>query len=181
MASRFLALLALPLAAQSVAVVDNPIVRIISAVDVPHKLSALHKHDPNRVMVYLDDGDQDITMGGKVEHHHWKAGEVVWSVGGPMHVSENVGSANLRIIEIEIKKLAPAAPAKRDPKLDPVAIDRAHNTLVFENEQVRVFKSKLAPGEREKWHEHTGAGRAVVLLTPASARVEAASGETSPM
>jgi hypothetical protein len=132
-------------------------------------------------MVYLDDGDQDITIGGKVEHHHWKAGEVVWSVGGPMHVSENVGSANLRIVEIEIKKLAPAAPARRDPKLDPVAIDRAHNTLVFENEQVRVFKSKLAPGEREKWHEHTGAGRTVVLLTPASARVEAASGETSPM
>jgi hypothetical protein len=132
-------------------------------------------------MVYLDDGDQDITVGGKAEHHHWKAGEVVWSVGGPMHVSENVGSANLRIIEIEIKKLAPAAPVKRDPKLDLLALDRAHNTLIFENDQVRVFRNKMSPGEREKWHEHACAGRAVVFLTPASSRIEAANGETSPL
>src|SRR5262249_52570229 len=85
------------------------------------------------------------------------------------------------IIEIEIKKLAPAHPSKPDAKLDPLAVDRAHNTLVFENEQVRVFKGKLAPGEREKWHGHIGAGRAVVLLTPASIRVEAANGDPSPM
>ena len=177
------ALLLLPAAlyAQSTTVVDNNVVRILNAVDRPHAPTPLHKHDFNRVMVYLDGGDQDITIEGKTEHHHWKAGEVVWSPAGPMHVSENVGAANLRIVEIEIKKPAPAAAAKRNPKLDPLAADRGRNTLIFENDQVRVFRNKLAAGAHEKWHEHAGAGRAVVLLTPISARVEAANGEVSPM
>ncbi|HJZ99134.1 MAG TPA: hypothetical protein VKE70_21640 [Candidatus Solibacter sp.] len=176
-----LPLVALPLAAQTTTAVENSTVRILNAIDRPHQPTPLHKHDYNRVMVYLDDGDQDITTDGKVEHHHWKAGEVVWSVGGPMHVSENVGSKDLRIIEIEIRKPAPAAPPKRNPRLDPMAADRTHNTLLFENAQVRVFRNKLAVGAAEKWHEHVGAGRAVVLLTPVAARVEQGNGEASPM
>ena len=173
----------LPIAlyAQSTTVVDNSTVRIINAVDRPHAPTPLHKHDFSRVMVYLDAGDQDITADGHVEHHHWKAGEVIWSPVGPSHVSENVGSANLRIVEIEIKKPAPASPPKRNPKLDPLAVDRARNTLLFENDQVRVFLNKLPAGSREKWHEHAGAGRAVVLLAPLSARVEEANGDVSPM
>jgi uncharacterized RmlC-like cupin family protein len=180
--SRWLiALLALALAAQTTPVVENATVRILNAVDKPHAPTPLHKHDFNRVMIYLDDGDQDITAEGKVEHHHWKAGDVMWSPVGPMHVSENVGTANLRIVEIEIRKPAPAAQPKRDPKLDPLAIDRAHNTLLFENDQVRVFRNKLAAGAREKWHEHIGAGRAVVALKPVSSRLESANGDVSPM
>src|ERR1051325_2231390 len=148
------ALLLLPAAlfAQSKTIEDNATVRIISAVDRPHQATALHKHDFNRVMIYLDDGDQDITIDGKVEHHHWKAGEVAWSPTGPMHVSENVGPKDLRIVEIEVRK--PGGAVKRNPQLDPVAVDRAHNTLLFENDQVRVFRNKLASGGREKWHEH---------------------------
>ncbi len=172
--------IALPLAAQTATVVDNPTVRILNAVDKPHVPTALHKHDFNRVMIYLDEGDQDITIDGKVEHHHWKAGEVVWSPTGPMHVSENVGPKDLRIVEIEVRKPGGAA-VKRNPQLDPLAVDRAHNTLLFENDQVRVFRNKLASGGREKWHEHVGAGRAVVLLTPVAARVESAGGEASPL
>jgi len=177
------AILLLPVAsfAQSTAVVDNAAVRILNALDAPHKPTPLHKHDFNRVMIYLDTGDQDITIDGKVEHHHWKAGDVVWSPAGPQHISENVGAASLRIVEIELKRPAPATPAKRDPKLDPLLVDKAHNTLIFENDQVRVFRSSMPSGGREKWHEHTGVGRAVVLLTPVAARVEAANGEASPM
>jgi quercetin dioxygenase-like cupin family protein len=176
-----LSLITLSLTAQTTTVVENATVRILNAVDRPHSPTPLHKHDFNRVMIYLDNGDQDITVEGKVEHHHWKAGEVVWSPVGPMHVSENVGPADLRIVEIEIRKPASPAPLKRNPKLDPVAVDRAHNTLLFENDQVRVFRSKLAPGDREKWHEHVGAGRAVVALTPVSSRVESANGDAAPM
>jgi hypothetical protein len=54
-------LLPLGLLAQSKTLLENSRVRIISAVDVPHQKSALHKHDPNRVMIYLTNGDQDIT------------------------------------------------------------------------------------------------------------------------
>src|SRR5712671_6117085 len=117
------ALLASGLYGQSAAVVDNATVRVLNAVDAPHHKGALHKHDFNRVMIYLTAGDLDVTtQDGHIDHQHWKAGDVAWSVGGPMHTSENVGTADLRIVEIEIKKPAPATAPKRNPKLDPILI-----------------------------------------------------------
>jgi len=119
MRSLFLALLPLGLAAQSTTVVDNARVRILNAMDPPHRKTALHKHDVNRVMIYLDTSDQDISHpDAPTEHFHWKAGDVAWSPAGGMHVSENVGSGNLRIVEIEIKQPAPAALPKRARNLD---------------------------------------------------------------
>jgi quercetin dioxygenase-like cupin family protein len=133
-------------------------------------------------MIYLNAGDLDVTTeDGHTDHQHWKAGDVAWSPAGPLHVSENPGTADLRIIEIEVKKAAPPAPPSRDPKFDPILIDPAHNKLLFENPQVRVFRSTREPGGREKWHDHAGAGRAVVLLTPLAARIEPARGQASPL
>jgi quercetin dioxygenase-like cupin family protein len=165
---------------QTGTILDNAMVRVLSAVDQPHQKSALHKHDFNRVMIYLTSGDLDVTgENGQTEHQHWKAGDVAWSVGGPLHVSENVGTGVLRIIEIEIKKPGPATAAKA--KLDPIQLDPSRNKLLFENPQVRVFRSFLESGAREKWHEHTGPGRAVVLLSPVAARIEPSKGQMSPM
>ena len=177
-----LALLPLALAAQTTVAIDNPRVRILSAVEAPHQPTPLHKHDFNRVAIYLDSGDQDISHpGADTEHLHWKAGDAAWMPGGAMHISEVVGSAPLRMVEIEIKQPAPPSPPKRTPKLDPLVIDSAHNKLIFENPQVRVFRSTRNPGDREKWHEHAGAGRAVVLLSDLSARIESANGKLSSM
>jgi uncharacterized RmlC-like cupin family protein len=177
-----LVLLSACLAAQSTVVVDNPLVRIISAMDRPHQRTALHKHDVNRVMIYLDTADQDISHpDGPTEHLHWKAGDVAWSPAGGMHISENMSSGNLRIIEIEVKQPAPATPPKRARNLDPLVIDPGHNKLIFENPQVRVFRSTRDSGDREKWHEHAGAGRAAVLLSDLSARIESANGKFSSM
>ena len=84
-------------------------------------------------------------------------------------------------MEIELKKPGPAAKVVRDPKFDPLVIDRANNKLVFENDQVRVFRGTLGPGGQEKMHEHVGAGRAVVMLTPLEGRVESADGKITPV
>lgn len=177
-----LPLLAYALHGQSAVTVDNATVRILTAIDRPHQKTALHKHESNRVMIYLTAGDLDVTTeDGHTDHQHWKAGDIAWSVGGPLHVSENVGTADLRILEIEVRKPAPAAPPKRDAKLDPAAIDSSHNKLVFENPQVRVFRSTLEIDGREKWHQHVGAGRAIVLLTPLAARIEPANGQAAPI
>ncbi len=120
-------------------------------------------------MIYLDSGDQDISHpGAATEHLHWKAGDVVWSPAGGMHIAETVSDGTLRIVEIEIKQPAPATEPKRARNLDPLAIDPGHNKLIFENPQVRVFRSTRNSGDREKWHEHVGAGRAVVLLSDLS-------------
>jgi beta-alanine degradation protein BauB len=159
--------------------VDNDAVRILKVVDTPHKLSALHRHAMNRVMIYLDDGD--ITMNyedGRKEEQHWKAGQVAWSPAGAMHTSENVGSAPLRIVEIELKKPAPMVQPVRKPELNPLAIDPAHYILLFENDQVRVFRSWREPGGAEPTHEHTGVGRALVLLTDLDSKLKLADGST---
>ena len=176
-----LPLLASSLLAQSTTVLENAAVRVLDALDRPHQKSALHKHDFNRVMIYLTAGDLDVTTeDGHTEHQHWKAGDVAWSPGGPLHVSENAGTGDLRIVEIEAKRPAGAA-MQRDPALDPLAIDPKHNTLLFENPQVRVFRSSLDVDGREKWHQHVGAGRVAVLLTPLSARIEYRKKQPAPM
>ena len=160
--------------------IDNDVVRILKVVDTPHQKSALHRHEYNRVMVYLDAGDmQIINEDGHKENQHWKAGQVAWSQAGGRHTSENVGSSPLRIVEIELKKPAPAAPPVRKRELDPLAIDPKHNHLEFENSQVRVFRSWREPGAAEPMHEHVGAGRATVLLTDLDASVKLADGTTS--
>jgi uncharacterized RmlC-like cupin family protein len=154
----------------------------LDALDRPHQKTALHKHDFNRVMIYITAGDLDVTgEDGKTEHQHWKAGDVAWSVGGPLHVSENAGTADLRIIEIEIRKPGPGAGPKRNPALDPIAVDPKHNKLLFENAQVRVFRSSLEVDGHEKWHEHLGAGRVAVLLSPLAARMEFPKKQATPM
>jgi hypothetical protein len=168
------------LAADNPVKVDNSDVRIESVVDLPHHKSAMHQHDFNRVMIYLDAGNITlITEDGHVEEQHWKAGQVAWSPATGRHTSENVGAAPLRIIEIELKNPAPAVAPVRKPELDPVAFDPQHNILLFENEQVRVFRSWREPGGSEGMHEHVGAGRAAVMLTPIDAQVKLADGTTS--
>jgi hypothetical protein len=162
--------------------VDNEYVRILSVVDQPHVKSAMHQHDLNRVMIYLDGGDLTrITEDGQVDEQHWKAGQVAWSPRTGRHTSENVGSAPLRIVEIELKKPAPAMAPVRSPEFDPLRLDPQHNILLFENDQVRVFRSWREPGASEAMHQHIGAGRAAVLLTPIDAQVKLADGTASEM
>src|SRR5271163_685469 len=168
------------LAADSPVKVDNADVRIASVVDLPHHKSAMHQHDFNRVMIYLDAGDITLTTeDGHVDEQHWKAGQVAWSPKTGRHIGENVGSAPVRIIEIELKKPAPAAAPVRNPALDPLRLDPQHNILLFENDQVRVFRSWREPGGSEAMCEHVGAGRAAVLLTPIDAQVKLADGTAS--
>lgn len=159
--------------------VDNEYVRVIRAVDEPHKKHPLHNHDLNRVMVYLTAGDLDVTHeGGKVEHQHWKAEQVAWSAGSKTrHTSENVGDKPLVIIELEMKN-KPKPGFQRDPKMDPVLTDAKHNSLLFENDQVRVTRNWREAGGSETLHEHTGVGRVVVLLTDINAKVKMANGGT---
>ena len=156
---------------------DNDFVRVIKATVEPHQKSALHRHEFNRVIVALDAGDLDVVyQDGPIDRQHWKAGQVEWSPAGGMHTSENVGARPFRLVEVEIKKPAPGMAAARNPAMDPVALDPRHNILLFDNPQVRVFRSWREPGGAEKMHEHKGAGRLSVLLTDMDARVKTSDG-----
>jgi quercetin dioxygenase-like cupin family protein len=176
-----LAGLLLAFAADDRVKIDNDAVRVLNVIDQPHHPSDLHRHEFNRVMIYLTSGELMVRyQDGKIDDQHWKAGQVAWSAAGGLHISENVGTAPLHIIEVELKKPPSKAPA-RDPKLDPVAIDPAHNILLFENAQVRVFRSLREPGGTEMMHEHAGTGRVGVFLTDLDGTVKLADGSTSPL
>jgi mannose-6-phosphate isomerase-like protein (cupin superfamily) len=173
--------LLLALAADDRVKIDNDAVRVLNVIDQPHNPSALHRHELNRVMIYLSDGDLMVRyQDGKVDAQHWKAGEVAWSPAGGMHISENAGAKPLHIIEVELKK-APSKAPQRNSKLDPVAIDPGHNVLLFENTQVRVFRSWREAGGTEMMHEHAGTGRVGVFLTDLNATVKLKDGSSSPL
>jgi len=162
--------------------IENDSVRVLNVVDEPHHPSALHRHELNRVMIYLTSGDLTVRyQDGHVDEQHWKAGQVAWSPAGGMHISENTGAQPLRIIEIELKKPAPAQTPRRKPELDPVAIDPTHNVLLFENPQVRVFRSWREAGGTEMMHGHTGTGKVGIYLTPVNATVKLADGTSMPL
>lgn len=159
--------------------IDNDAVRVLNVVDQPRHPSALHRHELNRVMIYLTSGDLTVRyQEGHVDEQHWKAGQVAWSPAGGLHISENVGAKPLHIIEIELKK-PPSHPPARNPKLDPVVTDPKHNILLFENTQVRVFRSLREAGGKETMHEHVGTGRVGVFLTGLTATVKSGDGSSS--
>jgi quercetin dioxygenase-like cupin family protein len=176
----FLFGLLLAFAADDRVKIDNDSVRVLNVVDQPHNPSALHRHEVNRVMIYLSDGDLTVRyQDGHIDEQHWKAGQVAWSAAGELHTSENVGAKPLRIIEVELKKPAPAKAPVRKRELDPLAIDPSHNVLLFENSQVRVFRSLREAGGTETMHEHVGTGRVGVFLTGLNATVKLADGSSS--
>jgi uncharacterized RmlC-like cupin family protein len=169
-------------AAPNPVLVDNDVVKILKVVSKAGAKSAFHVHKTNRVMVYLDKGAIDIGYeNGKVEHQKWKPKQAAWSPTGPRHTSHNVGGTSIRVVEVELKQPAPSTPDRRDPKMDPVATDPEHNILLFENDQVRVFRSWREPGKSESMHEHTGRGRVVVLLTDIDANVKMLDGAHTAM
>lgn len=157
--------------------IESDSVRVLNVIEQPHQKTPSHQHDFNRVIVYIDAGEMRvIPENGRAETTRYKAGQVTWAPAGGKHVSENVGAKPLHLVEIELKRPVPASPPHRDPKMDPVHTDAKHNVVIFENAQVRVFRSWREPGASETMHEHTGAGRVAVFLTEVHASIKSPDG-----
>lgn len=161
--------------------IDNDFVRVIQTILAPHEKTVLEAHPLNRVMVFLDRGGLEIRdlAGHALDKTRVRAGQAAWSSpAARIEITENTGRDPIRVVEIDLKKPAPAVSTPRAQDLDPVAIDPKHNVLLFENDQVRVFRSWREPGASELLHEHTGAGRVAVFLTDADASVHSEGSET---
>ena len=175
---RFLlfALCAGSLAAQNASPVkfDTPEVRVLEVTNSPGQRSAVHQHDVNRVMIYLDDGHMTLTGApGPVEDVRWKTGDVRWSPAGGPHISENIGSTTYRIVELELKNKGGTLPVT---PLDPVRVDPKHYKIEFENDQVRVLRARYGPREAGPMHEHV-LNRVTVFLTDQRMKVTTAEGK----
>ena len=171
-----LALAASTASADSRTLLENDQVRVVQANDQPHVASSPHQHKLNRVMIYLQAGEERITPeGGAPANLKWKAGEVRWSPASGTHVSEVTSSAPVTMIELEIKK--DADPAKKvTTTLDPPKIDPHDYRVEFENSQVRVLRVRMAAKHSVPLHEHQ-LDRVVVYLTDQNTRVTTPDGK----
>jgi uncharacterized RmlC-like cupin family protein len=165
---------ALALSAQDRSVpIDNDQVKVLKVTQAPHAKTRLHKHDMNRVMVYLQPGKQTIEyQGAPAAHLVWKAGEALWSPKSGMHIAEITSDTPVTIAEIELKntgrKVTP--PAK-----DPLKVAPSQYKVELDNDQVRVLRSKIGPKGTVPLHEH-GLNRVVVFLTDQDFKVTKADG-----
>src|SRR5690349_14143712 len=158
--------------------IDNEEARVLVVSSAPDVKSALHKHDMNRVMIYLDPGRMTLTdANGKVETLNFKAGQALWSPAGGLHTSLNVSGHAVRIVEIELKSKPGRASTLKQPALDPVKVDPKRYKVEFENDQVRVFRARYEPHGKGVTHEHT-LNRVVTFITDGNMKVTTPDGES---
>jgi len=156
---------------------ENDQVRVLVVTEQPHIKTSLHKHDVNRVMIYLNAGKQEFVTEGKNSEVVYKAGEAKWSPAGGMHTAELMSSDQMKIVEVEIKK--PGDPAKVvNTPLDPPKIDKQDYHVEFENNQVRVVRVKMAAHRKVPEHEHQ-LNRVVVYLSDQDGTMTTPDGQTT--
>ena len=155
--------------------IDNEYVKVLKVTQAPHQKTGLHKHDMNRVMIYLDAGKQTIAYeGGKTVTLNWKPGQPLWSPASGMHIAEIVSDNTVTIVELELKKPTGGRSANASA-LDPVKVDSKHYKVEFENDQVRVLRGKIG-GRESSTHEHS-LNRLVTYLTDQDFQVTSGDGK----
>lgn len=156
--------------------VDNEQVKVLNVTVPPHQKGKMHDHKINRVMIYLQAGKQELVFqDGKKQPLTWKAGDVKWSAAAGMHTAEITSDKPVTIIEVELKKGAPAK-VKPAGDLDPVKLDPKHYKVEFENAQVRVLRVKIGGKETVPMHVHSR-DRVVAYITDMDFRVTGGDGK----
>src|ERR1044071_5446852 len=156
---------------------ENDQVRVLVVTEQPHTKTSLHKHDVNRVMIYLNAGKQEFVFDGKKSEFEYKPGEAKWSPAGGMHTAELMSAAPMKIVEVEIKK--PGDPSKViNAPLDPPKVDKQDYHVEFENNQVRVVRVKMAAHRKVPEHEHQ-LNRVVVYVSDQDGTMTTPDGQTT--
>jgi quercetin dioxygenase-like cupin family protein len=154
-------------------VLDNEYVRVVTAENSPGQKSRPHTHEVNRVMVHLDPGKLKLVHeDGTVREPSFTAGQIRWDPKVGLHTSENTSGTPIHIVEIELKNRSSLSIPK--PEKDPILVAWKQFKLELDNEQVRILRLKLAPGEVVRTHTYIRP-RVVVYLN--GGRWEKLSGE----
>jgi hypothetical protein len=166
--------------APSATILDNDQVKTVMALEKPHVKGKFHDHKVNRVMIYLQPGQQrfEYQDGRKPAVFAYQAGEVKWSPAEGMHSPEVISDTPFNIVEVELKK--PGTGKKITTPLDPVKLDPKHLKVEFENDQVRVIRAHMGPHESIPMHEHT-LNRVSVFITDQNVRSTAPDGKATIM
>jgi len=115
-------------------------------------------------MIYLQSGKQrfEYQDGRKPEVFDWKVGQVVWSPSNGTHAPEVVSDEPFNIVEVELKK--PGTGKAFTGALDMVKVAPKLYKVEFENDQVRVLRSRVPAHGLIPMHEHA-ANRVSLFLT----------------
>lgn len=141
-----------------------------------------HNHKLNRVMIYFRRGGERLTyLDGSIEDLKWEPGTVNWSRAIGFHYSGPLPTPRVDPrpsgpsgIIVAIKKWG--YPGKVEgTALDPLRVAPGNFTLLFENDQVRALRLKLAPGQSAPMHEYT-LKHMVVCMTDLNARMTSPDG-----
>jgi len=154
--------------------IENDQVKVLKVTQKPHQKTRLHKHDMNRVMIYLQAGTQTVEYpDAKPSLVKWKAGEALWSPKVGMHTAEIDAPGPITIVELELKN-----PGRKValPALDPLKVAPKLYKVEMENDQVRIVRSKIGPRGTVPLHEH-GLNRVVVYLTDQNFKITNAEGK----
>lgn len=163
--------------------IDNEFVRVLFLTDQPGTKTPLHRHEPDRVMIYLDPIRLVLRyQDGEVERQDWRKGQVAWSPGGRLHTGENLMDRTARVVEVELKKKPSGKPLRTSPR-DSLKVNAKNVKVEFENGSVRVLRCKYDANVREPVHEHLSENRLTVALEDVELKVttEGAAGRTTAM
>jgi hypothetical protein len=148
---------------------DNSHARVLRVHYRPGEGSPMHEHTAG-VRVFLTDIHNKFFLpNGSTSESSHPAGAIIWAE--PVkHGNLNIGSAPVEILEMELKGL-PKHPAH---KMTPSPSPDPSETVVLENEFVRVLRVKL--GGHQKSSQHAHSERVVVAMSDQHARVVDESG-----
>jgi hypothetical protein len=156
---------------------ENDQVKVARALEKAHVEGKFHEHTMNRVMIYLQPGNQQFKYqdGRPAKVSTFKAGEVLWSTPTGMHAG-TVLDQDFNIIEVELKTPGTDKPISSDH--DPVKVDSAQYKVEFENPQVRVVRARIKPHANIPLHTWA-TDRVVVYLTNQKFEIKDSSGKTT--
>ncbi len=129
-------------------VFENEQVRVVRWIIPPHDKTLNHTH-PDGLNIDLTDYNGKATTPQSTFEVHEKAGTVRWR-SALTHVVENLTDQPMEGILVEPKRPASARPAG---SADPIAVDAAHQKVLFENDQIRAIRERRASG-RIPMHGH---------------------------
>jgi len=146
---------------------ENEWVKVVDDQIPPGAVEPMHRHKHGIVInlaayqtddTILDNGSPD----GKVVHQTRTPGMTTWA-GAITHSVKNVSDNTSHAIRIDLKRADPPPPPAADP-MDSVRTAGATQTIIFENEFVRVIDDVIPVGATEPMHHHPHG--VVVYLSP---------------
>ena len=134
--------------------IENRWVRVLRLKLGPHESVLLHEQ-PESVVVFLTPAHERLTSPGKPAREiTQKAGEVA-HFDGLRQAEENLADQPLETVVIELKPAPVDSHSAPWPlPLDPMKLDAAHHSVLFENSRVRVLRTVLEPHLKGPLHEH---------------------------